>query len=118
MTCDIIFDVTVSILVLLEMIVIEIFSIMCVLVIDVWKSDEIVDPGTPTRGNNMADVETKEDNDTASSTSSSDTNRTTETGSGSDELRMSSRHLKQECKKKRKMSRTHSEEIVGSEVVF
>ena len=128
MTCDIIFDVTVSILVLLETILIELFSVMCVLVIDVWKKDETIMDlnSTPTRDNTMADDYdddddddgAKQDDDTASSTGSIDTNQTTETGSGSDELRMSYRHLKQEYKKKKKKARTHPEHVVGSQVIF
>ena len=127
MTCDIIFDVTVSLVLLLEMIVIEMFSVMGVLVIDVpfyfwktdWKGDDIVDlTGTHTRDNNMADDGTNEDDDTASSSHSVDTSQATETGSGSNELRINYRHLKQEYKKKRKTFRTHPEEIVGSAVVI
>ena len=121
MTCDIIFDVTVSILVLLETIVMELFSIMCVLVIDVWKTDDVVEPNstTPTRDVRTADDESKEENDITSSTGSTDTNQTSESGSGSDDLRVSYRHLKQDYMKKKKESRTHPPvEIVGSQVIF
>ena len=121
MTCDIIFDVSVSILVLLETIVIELFSIICVLVIDVWKKDDVVEPNnTPTRDVNTAsDDDSKEDNDTTSNTGSTDTNQTSESGSGSgsDDLRVSYRHLKQEYTRNRKESRTQVE-IVGSQVIF
>eukprot|EP00577_Skeletonema_sp_RCC1716_P024989 CAMPEP_0113428254 /NCGR_PEP_ID=MMETSP0013_2-20120614/31768_1 /TAXON_ID=2843 ORGANISM="Skeletonema costatum, Strain 1716" /NCGR_SAMPLE_ID=MMETSP0013_2 /ASSEMBLY_ACC=CAM_ASM_000158 /LENGTH=119 /DNA_ID=CAMNT_0000316797 /DNA_START=219 /DNA_END=578 /DNA_ORIENTATION=- /assembly_acc=CAM_ASM_000158 len=119
MTCDIIYDVTVSILVLLETIVIELFSVMCVLVIDVWKADEIIlEPSTPTRDNSCADDEMKGDEHTASSTESINTNRTSGSGSGSDDLRVSYRHLKQEYMKKKRESRTNPIEIVGSQVIF
>ena len=121
MACDIIYDATVSILVLLETIVIELFSVMCVLVIDVWKTSDVVEPyNTPTRHNNdSAGYGSKEKDNTASSTDSIDTNQTSESGSGSDDLRVSYRHLKQEYNmKKRKKSRTHSVEIVGSQVIF
>ena len=121
MVCDITFDVTVSILMLLETIVIELFSIMCVLVIDVWKTEDVVEPNitTPTRDVNIADDESKEDNDTASSTGSTDTIQTSESGSGSDDLRVSYRHLKQEYMKKKRESRTHPPvEIVGSQIIF
>ena len=120
MTCDIIFDVSVSILVLLETIVIELFSIMCVLVIDVWKKDDVVEPNnTPTRDVNIAadDDDSKEENDTTSNTGSTDTNQTSESGSGSDDLRVSYRHLKQEYTRKRNESRVQVE-IVGSQVIF
>mmetsp|Transcript_7507 Transcript_7507/g.11140 ORF Transcript_7507/g.11140 Transcript_7507/m.11140 type:complete len:139 (+) Transcript_7507:218-634(+) len=117
MTCDIIYDVTVSILVLLETIVIELFSVMCVLVIDVWKADELIlEPSTPVRDNSCADDGSKEDEHTASSTESIHTNRTSE--SGSDDLRVSYRHLKQEYMKKKRESRTNPTEIVGSQVIF
>mmetsp|Transcript_2635 Transcript_2635/g.4291 ORF Transcript_2635/g.4291 Transcript_2635/m.4291 type:complete len:140 (-) Transcript_2635:141-560(-) len=121
MVCDITFDVTVSILMLLETIVIELFSIMCVLVIDVWKTEDVVEPNiaTPTRDVNIADDESKEDSDTASSTGSTDTIQTSESGSGSDDLRVSYRHLKQEYMKKKRESRTHPPvEIVGSQIIF
>mmetsp|Transcript_24076 Transcript_24076/g.37379 ORF Transcript_24076/g.37379 Transcript_24076/m.37379 type:complete len:137 (+) Transcript_24076:221-631(+) len=118
MTCDIIYDVTVSILVLLETIVIELFSVMCVLVIDVWKTDEILEPNSTPRDNSCADDEIKGDDNTASSTESINTNRTSESGSGSDDLRLSYRHLKQEYIKKERESRTNPTEIVGSQVIF
>ena len=121
MVCDITFDVTVSILMLLETIVIELFSIMCVLVIDVWKTEDVVEPNiaTPTRDVNIADDESKEESDTASSTGSTDTIQTSESGSGSDDLRVSYRHLKQEYMKKKRESRTHPPvEIVGSQIIF
>jgi len=120
MTCDIIYDVTVSIIVLLETIVIELFSVMCVLVIDVWKADEnILEPSTtPTRDHGCADDGSKGDDNTASSTESIHTNRTSESGSGSDDLRVSYRHLKQEYMKKKRESRTNPVEIVGSQVIF
>ena len=121
MTCDIIFDVSVSILVLLETIVIELFSIVCVLVIDVWKKDDVVEPNnTPTRDVNTAsddDDDSKDENDTTSNTGSTDTNQTSESGSGSDDFRVSYRHLKQEYTRNRKESRAQVE-IVGSQVIF
>ncbi|KAL7492814.1 hypothetical protein ACHAWT_007916 [Skeletonema menzelii] len=94
---------------------------MCVLVIDVWKTEDVVEPNiaTPTRDVNIADDESKEDSDTASSTGSTDTIQTSESGSGSDDLRVSYRHLKQEYMKKKRESRTHPPvEIVGSQIIF
>lgn len=121
MVCDMIFDAAVSILVLLETIVIELFSVMCVLVIDVWKTSEVVEPdSTLTRDNNFITGDGSKANDnTASCTESIDTNQTSESGSGSDDLRVKNhQHLQQECMKKKRKSRTDSIEIVGTQVVF
>lgn len=126
MACDIIYDATVSILVLLETVVIELFSIMCVLVIDVWKTNDVEPYSTPTDNDVITGDGSKGNDDTAprirantvSTVESFDTNETFESGSGSDDLRMNHRHLKQECMKKKRKSRTHSIDIVGSQVIF
>ncbi len=126
MACDVMFDTTVSILALLETIVIELFSIICVLVIDVWKTNDVELDSTPTRVNDVIADESKENDNTAprirtntaSTIESIDTNQTTESGSGSDDLRERYRHLQQESMKKKRKSRTQSIEIVGSQVVF
>lgn len=119
MACDIISDATSSILILLETIVIELFSVMCVLVIDVWKTNDVEPCRTPTRDNDVITGDgSKENDDTASSTASIDTNQTTESGSESDDLRVSYRHHQQQCMKKKRKSRTNSIEIIGSQVIF
>mmetsp|Transcript_27374 Transcript_27374/g.39203 ORF Transcript_27374/g.39203 Transcript_27374/m.39203 type:complete len:138 (+) Transcript_27374:203-616(+) len=119
MACDIISDATSSILILLETIVIELFSVMCVLVIDVWKTNDVEPCRTPTRDNDVITGDgSKENDDTASSTASIDTNQTTESGSESDDLRVSYRHHQQQCMKKKRKSRTNSIEIIGCQVIF
>ena len=123
MLCDIIFDIATSIVILLETILIELFSVMCVLAIDVWKTEEItdVDPhSTPTRDNNRVGDEFFRDDSTTSSTENISSQHSNDIGSKSDELSAEYRHLQQEqvgVIHKRK-SRAQDAELVGSQIVL
>lgn len=119
MLCDIIVDIATSIVILLETILIELFSVVCVLAIDMWKAEEIIDVddplSTPTRDINNHRVENvrvlKEDESTTSSIESIGSQH-------SSDISAEYRHLRQKRAIQKRKSRAHHAEIVGSQIVF
>jgi hypothetical protein len=138
--CDILYTTVESFIVLVEILLIQVFSILCVFVVDIWRPEYNTGddgeqvyvhhspPDTPTRDyedptKNEEDVSSSNDSDASTTNQNSSTTRLGCDDDESDNAeRLKEYEMKQQKKattrRRRRVGGVNPEEILGSQVIF